>query len=65
MASKIYTLRDAIRENREAKERALHRIEVRELRAKVRRWEKLAARYQGEVHYATLERFRARLAEVM
>jgi hypothetical protein len=39
-------------------------IERRELRAKVRKWERKVALYGGQAHIDTLTRFKARLAEI-
>lgn len=61
---RIFTLGDA------RDEKALHwaqveaRIQRKELRAKVRKWERKAKRYGGEIQLQTLARFKAELAKV-
>ena len=64
MSSGIRTVRDAALENRRAKEARDRRLAIRVARAKVRRWERLAAKFGGAVHQETLARFQARLADL-
>ena len=63
-AQKVYTVRDAMIENRNAKEARSHAIQVRELAKKVRQWETKAAKFGGEIHKQTLAKFQAQLAAI-
>jgi hypothetical protein len=62
MITKIFTVRDAIEQNRAAKEARTHALQVRELTKKVKHWEKQVAKFQGEIHARTLAKFQALLA---
>lgn len=62
MAAKIYTSRDAARAREADFANRIHRNAVREARAKVRRWERKAAKFGGAIHIETLARMKAKLA---
>lgn len=57
----IFTAYDARRQKQHMDAVLEARAKRKELRAKIRRWERKVALYGGEVHIATLARFKAEL----
>lgn len=58
---KIITAYDARRAKIIADEARYAVVERRELLAKIRKWERKVEQYGGEIHIATLAKFRAQL----
>ena len=62
--NKIFTARDAASRNRASKDARLASIERRELRQKIRRWQKKVAAFGGDMQRSVLAKFEARLAHL-
>lgn len=62
---KIKTVYDVRREKFYAQLHAEHRAAVREARTKVRYWERKVVQFGGDVHVATLNKFKAQLAALV
>ena len=58
----ISTVRDAMIQNRDAKEAVAYMLEFQELSKKVKLWEKMVQKCGGEVQVNTLEKFKKQLA---
>jgi len=58
----ISTVRDAMIQNRDAKEAVAYMLEFQELIKKVKLWEKKVQKFGGEVQVNTLEKFKKQLA---
>jgi hypothetical protein len=64
MASKIHTVRDALIQNRAAKNARLDAIERRELGKKISHWQNQVVKFGGEMQRQTLAKFEAQLAAI-
>lgn len=64
MSRTIRTAYSASREKYDAELTSEYRRDLREARAKVRRWERKVAMFGGEIHRATLLKMQARLAAI-
>jgi hypothetical protein len=58
----ISTVRDAMIQNRDAKEAVAFMLEFQELSKKIKLWEKKVQKFGGEVQVNTLEKFKKQLA---